>query len=263
MALSPFQWWLLLAGLVGLFLVLWLWHLKVHNASLADVGFCLGFWIVVVVCGLGSEGNPVRRMVLVGMGSAYAFRLGFHLFVNRVWRRSEDPRYQTFRKNLGSWQRSVIFLWFQFQVVACVGFAGLLCWVMAHPTDTFRWWDGLGVALFLVAFLGEGVADRQLERFRADPKNKGKTLRSGLWRYSRHPNYFFECLHWWAYVPMAVGLSWWGASIAWPAMMMVCLLWVTGIPWVEQQALLSRGEDYREYQRTTSRLIPWFPKNVS
>ncbi len=261
MALSFPDVWSLVAGLVGLFLVLWLLHLKIQNASLADVGFCLGFWVVVLVCGLWSEGNPERRMIIVGMGSAYGLRLGFHLLGNRVLGRSEDPRYQSIRKKLGAWEMPVFFLWFQFQVVACIGFGGLLCWIMANSPEGFRWWDALGVILFLVAFFGEGIADRQLERFRADPKNKGKTLRSGLWKYSRHPNYFFECVHWWAYVPMAVGLSWWGLSIIWPLIMMASLLWVTGIPWVEHQALMSRRESYREYQRTTNRFFPWFPKS--
>ncbi len=249
-------------GLMGLFVLLWLLHLKIQNASLADVGFCLGFWLVVMMCGVASEGSPVRRMIIMGMASAYAFRLGGHLLVNRVWGHAEDPRYQKFRKLLGSWEPIGLFLWFQFQVVACLGFAGLLCWIMGHPSEGLRWSDGLGVGIFLVAFWGEAIADRQLEWFRSQVTNKGKTLRTGLWRYSRHPNYFFECLYWWAYVPMAFGLSWWILAMVWPLTMMACLLWITGIPWVEEQALRTRGDDYRQYQRVTSRFIPWFPKTT-
>lgn len=103
------------------------------------------------------------------------------------------------------------------------------------------------------------MADRQLERFRANPENRGKVLRDGLWRYSRHPNYFFDVVHWCAYVPLAVGLSWAWLALAWPLFMMVSLLWVTGVPLAEAQALKTRGGAYRAYQRTTNRMIPWKP----
>ena len=120
--------------------------------------------------------------------------------------------------------------------------------------------DHIGLATWLASVGGEALADRQLARFRADPRHRGKTCRAGLWRYSRHPNYFFEWLHWFAYVLLAVGspIAW----LAWsgPVVMYVFLRWISGIPWTEQQALRSRGEDYARYQRSTPMLIPWFPK---
>ena len=131
---------------------------------------------------------------------------------------------------------------------------------MNHPADGIRWWDVLGVLVFLIAIIGEAIADLQLESFRKDPLNKDKTLQSGLWRYSRHPNYFFESMHWWAYVPLAVGLPWGWVSMIWPILMTGSLLWLTGVPWAEAQALSSRGAEYREYQRTVSKFFPWFPK---
>ena len=87
-----------------------------------------------------------------------------------------------------------------------------------------------------------------------------QTCREGWWRYSRHPNYFFEWLHWWSYVALAVGASYWWLTLLSPAVMLYFLVCVTGIPPTEAQALASRGEDYRQYQRTTSVFIPWFPK---
>jgi steroid 5-alpha reductase family enzyme len=116
------------------------------------------------------------------------------------------------------------------------------------------------VGLYILAVSGEALADRQLEVFRSKAMNKGKTLRTGLWRYSRHPNYFFESLHWWAYVPMAVGLPWFWMAVVWPLFMMSALLWITGVPLAEAQAIASRGDDYRNYQRSTSAFIPWFPR---
>ncbi len=259
---APLNLWAWLPWLIGLFVLLWVLHLRVRNASLADVGFCLAFGMVVLACGIFSAGEPFRRVCISGMGLLYAVRLGTYLFRQRVWNSLEDSRYQTIRTMLGGWESAGMFVYFQMQVPACLFFAGLLCWVMNHPADGIRWWDSLGVVIFLIAIFGETLADRQLAAFRQDPLNKGKTLQSGLWRYSRHPNYFFESLHWCAYVPLAIGLPWFWLAVIWPFLMMSSLLWVTGVPWVEAQALVSRGDSYREYQRTTSLFFPWFPRKM-
>jgi steroid 5-alpha reductase family enzyme len=116
------------------------------------------------------------------------------------------------------------------------------------------------VLIWAVAVGGETLADRQLAAWRAAPANDGRTCRSGLWRYSRHPNYFFEWLHWWTYIPLAWGSPWWWLTLLGQALMLFTLFKVTGIPHTERQALASRGEDYRAYQRSTSVFIPWFPK---
>ena len=104
------------------------------------------------------------------------------------------------------------------------------------------------------------LADRQLSAFKADPANRGRTCRQGLWRWSRHPNYFFEWVHWLAYVPLAWGSSWWPATLLAPAIMLYLVTKVTGIPPTEAQSLRSRGEDYADYQRTTSAFFPWPPR---
>ena len=126
------------------------------------------------------------------MGLIYAFRLGSFLFIKRVLHKPEDSRYHTIRAKLGAWESVGIFSYFQVQVPASLFFAGLPCWIMSHPADGLRWLDGLGVLIFLIANLGEHLADQQLARFRENSGNSGKTLQTGLWRYSRHPNYFFE-----------------------------------------------------------------------
>ncbi len=252
---------ILILFLCGLFVFLWLLHRSWQNASLADVGFCLAFFLAVLACGALATGHGWRRALVVGMGSVYAFRLGYHLFRDRVWRKSEDARYRRIRGLLGSWESIGIFSYFMLQVPAVLFLASLLCWVMEHPELDWRWWDGLAVVMFLVAIIGEGLADQQLQAFRADPANHRRTLQAGLWRYSRHPNYFFESLHWWAYVPLAVGLPWWGAAVIWPLLMTSSLLWITGVPWAEAQALASRGDNYQKYQQRTNKFFPWFPSH--
>ena len=121
------------------------------------------------------------------------------------------------------------------------------------------WADAAGALLWLVAIAGEALADMQLARFRRDPARAGQGCRQGLWRYSRHPNYFFEWLHWWAYVLLGLGSPWWWVTVAGVVVMYVFLTRVTGIPYTEQQALRTRGEAYRRYQETTSVFFPLIP----
>jgi len=120
--------------------------------------------------------------------------------------------------------------------------------------------DWLGLALWPLALGGEAVADRQLAAWRKDPANRRRTCRRGLWRWSRHPNYFFEWLHWGSYALIAVGGPYWWLPAAHLAVVFVLVRFVTGVPYTEQRAIESRGDDYRAYQRDTNALIPWFPK---
>lgn len=266
--MEPLPWNLLfsprLPALIGFLLCLlgglWILHLFIENASLADVGFCLGLVFLIGACGMAGEGVVWRRGLIAAMGSLYSLRLGWHLWFRRVWRKAEDARYGTIRRYLGAWEKVGFLGYFLLQVPACLFFGALFCWVMEEPSQALRWWDGVGIAVFCVSFIGEMVADRQLETFRSNPANQGKVLQTGLWRYSRHPNYFFETLHWCSYVPLAWGLPWAGVAVVWPGAMLMTLLWITGVPWAEAQAIAGRGESYRVYQSTTNRLLLWPPR---
>ena len=114
--------------------------------------------------------------------------------------------------------------------------------------------------MWVISIAGESLADRQLSAHRSRPENRGRTCRTGLWAYSRHPNYFFEWLHWWSYVLLSLGAAYWWLSPAAAVFMLVLLFYVTGIPYTEIRARATRGNDYRDYQRTTSVFVPWFPK---
>ena len=171
----------------------------------------------------------------------------------------EDGRYRALRER---WDGSgaKFFAFFQFQALLVPLFALPFVAVAANPVDGATPAFVAGVALWILAVAGEAQADAQLARFRADPANRGRTCRAGWWRYSRHPNYFFEWLHWFAYVALAIGspLAW----LAWigPVLMYVFLRWLSGVPFTEMQALRTRGDDYRAYQRDTPMFFPWFPK---
>ncbi|KAG1359915.1 hypothetical protein G6F61_014465 [Rhizopus arrhizus] len=147
------------------------------------------------------------------------------------------------------------------QALLIILFAPPFVAVAANPRPGLTIWIVAAAGVWLLSVGGEALADRQLARFRANPANKGRTCRDGLWRYSRHPNYFFEWLHWFTYVLLAVGSPLWWMAWLGPLLMYVFLRWISGIPFTEQQALRTRGDDYREYQRRTSAFFPWFPKS--
>lgn len=262
--MSPWE----LLGLVwlggaALMAALWLLQQRWRDAGIADAGWAAGLAAAAGVIAAGSDGTPERRVLLALLAGAWGLRLAIYLFVDRVRRGEEDGRYRRLREFWGARASVNFFLFFQAQALFIVGFAVPFVGVAANPVPGLGPWDWLAIAVWTVAVAGEWMADRQLARFRADPANRGKTCRTGLWRVSRHPNYFFEWVHWWAYVLLAAGSPLWGLTLLGPGLMLLFLFKVTGIPHTEQQALASRGEDYRRYQQTTSAFFPWFPREAA
>jgi steroid 5-alpha reductase family enzyme len=239
--------------------LLWLLQRRIGDAGVVDVGWSLSLGLLAGILAVGGEGDASRRALLAVLAGAWSLRLGTHLLIDRVLARGEDGRYQMLRESWGARQQPYMFLFFQAQALIAVLFAVPFLVVAGNPRSLGPL-DVVAVALWLVAVGGEAVADRQLARFKADPANKGRTCRVGLWSVSRHPNYFFEWLHWFAYVVLAVGAPHAWLSLLGPVAMLLFLLRVTGIPYTERRALLSRGEDYARYQREVSPFIPWFSR---
>jgi steroid 5-alpha reductase family enzyme len=239
---------------------LWVIDRRVRNASIADVGWCLGLITVVLWYVSQAAGQPPREMLVVLLVVLYAGRLGLYILFNRVIGHEEDGRYRRLRERWGPSASLRMFAYFQLQALA-VAFFSLPFLVLIHnPRPPFDPTESLGLLIWSIAIFGEARADRQLAQFRADPRNHGRVCREGLWRYSRHPNYFFEWVHWWSYVVMAVDAPDWLITWIGPVVMGWALLKMTGIPVTEEQALASRGEEYAAYQRTTNALFPWFPR---
>lgn len=235
----------------------WVWQKRHHNIGIVDMLWSAGVGLSAVVAAALGDGALVPRVLLAVLGATWGLRLAGHLWL-RVRSEPEDGRYQHLRAHWNSHQGR-IFGFFLFQAALVVLFTLPFVAVAANPRDDGIGWWIAAVLVWLVSVAGEAIADRQLARFRARPENRGKTCREGLWRYSRHPNYLFEWLHWFAYVLLAIGSPLWWLALAGPVVMFVFLRWVSGIPFTERQALRSRGEDYRRYQRTTPMLFPWFP----
>lgn len=252
--------WISATGLALACLAGWLLQLKTHNAGHADVIWIFGLGGTALLYLLAGDGIAMPRLAAGGLVLVWTLRLGGHVLHRVVTETREDGRYRAMRERLGERIHLFHFFFFMAQGLLAWLFA-LPFWVIArHPGPAEPAWLIAGLSLGVLALAGEALADRQLSRWRADPANRGHTCRRGLWRYSRHPNYFSEWLHWLSYPLIAVGAPLAGWTWLAPVVMFFFLRFVTGIPYTEQQALKSRGEDYREYQRTTPAFFPWRPR---
>jgi len=248
----PLWGWLVLSLVM---LVAWARQRRTGNAGIVDVLWSAGIGILALAYAFGAEGWGPRRVLVAVLAGLWSARLTLHLF-ERVAGEPEDGRYAELRQALGARFNAWMFWFFQAQAVLAVLLSLVFLLLMSAEQSSWRVWDLLAVLVWVASMVGEAVADRQLRAWRADPANAGKTCRSGLWAFSRHPNYFFEWVHWLAYPVMGIGLSLgWTLWFA-PALMLFLVVKVTGIPPTERQSLRSRGEDYRAYQRSTNAFFP-------
>jgi len=257
---------LLLLGMLDLMIMVLCFVIEraTRRAGIVDVGWSLAIMLASLVSAYMHTAGDFATRILVAIASGLWFaRLGGHLLLRYAHETREDGRYARMRQACGRWDGPLFLLFFIFQAGLALLFS-LPMWSLTQiPTARFGAWHPLLLAtaatLMLVAWLGETIADRQLAQFRRQPANQGKTLRTGLWAYSRHPNYFFEWLHWIAY-PL-IGLDA-GLYLLWayPVLMFLFLYYITGIPFTEQQALHSRGDDYRRYQQDTPMFFPRSPR---
>ena len=242
---------------------LWAWHLHSKNAAVVGAGWTALVATFAVIYGAQASGMPGRRLAIASMMGSWGARLTVYLLYDRVFGRPEDGRYTDLRRRLGARAHAWFFWFFQAHAAMAVFFSLPALLAATNPNPEFAPIELAAVGLWIVAFSGETTADRQLLAFRSNPENGGRTCRAGLWRFSRHPNYFFEWLMWVACALFAVASPWGWIALACPLVMLYLLFTVagvTGIPATEAQALRSRGADYRQYQATTSAFVPWFPR---
>jgi steroid 5-alpha reductase family enzyme len=241
------------------FALVWAISVRIRNYGLLDAAWSYGVAVLAPIYAWQGPGYAPRKWLLAAAGVAWSLRLGTYILV-RVLKHhpAEDARYETLRRR---WPGAGMFLVF-FELQACLVVVFSLPFLIAafNPAPELRLVEIIGLALAVLALAGEATADLQMGAFKADSANKGKVCQRGLWRYSRHPNYFFESLIWWAFFLVALGSPWGWITLACPLLMLFFLFKVTGIPLTEEYALKSKGDAYREYQRTTSAFIPWFPK---
>lgn len=229
------------------------------NVGIVDIGWGASFFLIAFACLLFGDGNLFKKIFIVSLVMIWSGRLVWHLW-RRLDLQIEDPRYTKIMEGFGKENYEFkAYLMFLFQGFLVLILSTPFILVSGYAKTPWVFYEGLGLAVWLIGFFGEASADRQLEQFKLDPKNKGKVCNVGLWKYSRHPNYFFEWVIWIGF--FLIALPTWGGwfAIISPVMMLILLTRVSGIPPAEEQALKSKGDAYREYQKKTSAFIPWFP----
>ncbi len=257
------------AGLVGLGAILtvltlvWMVSVKRRDASIADICWGLGFVLLAwLYCFLSPALTPRSWLVAV-LITLWGTRLSRQIF-RRNRGKGEDPRYQAMRAFHGRafWWRSLFTVfWLQGAILWFVALP-LLVAVCATRPAVLTAVDGLGILLFAVGFGFEVVGDSQLERFRGDPDNRGKVLESGLWRYTRHPNYFGDATMWWGIYAVAASTPGGWLTVLSPALMTLLLMRVSGVTLLED-GLKASKPGYRAYMARTPAFFPWFPRAPS
>ena len=242
-------------------IVVWFLSVRLNNAGIVDIAWSANFGLIALVYMLLGHGFWPRKILASVMMIAWSLRLAIHL-----WRRvvshieTEDPRYAELRAKWAPDANRRMLFFFIFQGITNVVLSAPVLLAVINPDEAIHVVEWCGLALWFLSLAGEAIADAQLARFRKDPANRGHVMNRGLWRFSRHPNYFFEWLIWCAYLLVALGSPYGWISIYCPLLMLWFLYKVTGIPATEEHAVKTKGEEYRRYQRTTSAFVPWFPK---
>jgi steroid 5-alpha reductase family enzyme len=244
----------------------WALQRATGNSGWVDVVWSFGLGLAGLVLALvpGISDPSTRQIVVAVLIALWSLRLGLHI-AQRSMHGPEDARYAALRQEWGPDFERRLFIFLQVQAAAAA-LLGLSMTLAAHnPAPWPCFLDFAGIAVLLIAVAGEGVADEQLRRFKANPANKGRVCDTGLWSWSRHPNYFFEWLGWIAYPLLAIGTDWaWGwLALSGPAFMYFLLVHVSGIPLLEQQMLKSRGDAFRAYQARVSAFFPLPQKRPS
>jgi steroid 5-alpha reductase family enzyme len=244
-------------------LAIWLLSLPLRNASIVDIFWGLGFVIVAFLSLVLADGFAGRRILVTALVTIWGLRLSLHILL-RNFGKGEDYRYRAWREAAGP-----AFWWTSFYRVFLV--QGVILWIVSmpilaagyyHSPGHFTPIDVAGVLVWCVGFTFEAVGDIQLARFKASPGNKGKVMRTGLWRFTRHPNYFGDAAVWWGLFLVAAATISGLWTIFSPALMTFLLVRVSGVALLEKKQVETRPE-YRDYIESTSAFIPWLPKQRS
>jgi steroid 5-alpha reductase family enzyme len=242
-------------------ILVWIWARKIKNAGVVDIFWAFNFPLIVAILSIFGNGYQPRKLLICLLVIIWGVRLGAYLFIRVGSHLSEEEgRYKQLRLEWAPVADAKFFGFFQMQAFSNVFLSIPFFLICLNPNPAMSLLEYAATALWALCLIGEALADSQLKHFKKDPASKGKVCDRGLWNYSRHPNYFFEWGIWMAYFLFACASPWGWISVICPASILFLILKVTGIPLTEEQSIRSKGDAYREYQRTTSAFVPWFKK---
>jgi steroid 5-alpha reductase family enzyme len=249
------------AAVALVMVIIWIWAYKIQNAGVVDIFWAFNFTLIAAMIWILADGYTPRKNVVCLLAGLWSLRLGIYLLI-RVGSHldEEEGRYKQLRKEWSPNSDLKFFVFFQMQALSNVFLALPFFMIALNPDPQMHVIEYVGAGMWVVSIIGEGLSDYQLKQFKKDPANKGKVCRAGLWNYSRHPNYFFQFMIWISVLIFAIVSPYGWLGVLCPLSIGYLIFKVTGIPMTEEQALKSRGELYKEYQRTTSVFVPWFKK---
>lgn len=248
--------------LVAFFSVIWILSVLLKNASIVDIFWGLGYVLVNGFYFFTTPGFSILKIITAVLVTLWGMRLASHIFFRNLGK-PEDYRYQEFRRNYGEKR----YWWFSFFQVFLL--QGALVWLISAPLLAINYYSGentnaviavFGILVWLIGFTFEAGGDWQLERFKANPANKGKLLTTGFWKYTRHPNYFGDAAVWWGFAVLSIAVGCWL-----PVLSSVLMTWlivkVSGVAMLER-TMKNIKPGFENYVKRTSAFIPWFPKKL-
>jgi steroid 5-alpha reductase family enzyme len=242
-------------------MLVWLWAYRIRNAGVVDIFWAFNFTVIAAIIYFMADGYEPRKQLICGLAALWSIRLGIYLLI-RVGShlKEEEGRYKQLRQEWAPNPDRTFFIFFQAQALSNIFLAAPFFIIAMNKAPYLTPLELAGGAMTLISIIGEGLSDWQLKKFKSDPANKGKVCQYGLWNYSRHPNYFFQLMIWVSVFIMSLSSPWGWISIVCPLTIGYLIFKVTGIPMTEEQSIRTKGDGYREYQRTTSVFVPWFKK---
>lgn len=247
----------------GVMTLVWYRQVFTKNAGIVDGWWSYNFGLITLLYFFLAPGDFTRKLIILIPVLIWSIRLGTHLLIRNTTHEHEDTRYAKLRKEYGQHENFRMWVFFMYQAISNVILTLPFLVICVDPSPELSTLVWIGLIVWVIAVIGESVADQQLKNFKKDPANKGKVCEVGLWNYSRHPNYFFEWLIWVGFALIALDSPYGYLGLICPVIMYILLNNVTGIPMLEELAVKSKGERYVRYQKTTSAFFPWFKSNAS
>lgn len=242
------------AAVSAIMVIIWLWAKAIKNNGIVDIFWAFNFLVIAGIIWAMADGYSPRKNVVCLLSALWSLRLGIYLLI-RVGShiKEEEGRYKQLRLE---WNDTKFFFFFQMQAFSNVMLSIPFFIIALNPEPHMNIIEYIGAGLWCLSIIGEGVSDWQLKYFKSKAENKGKVCEYGLWNYSRHPNYFFQFMIWVSVLIFALPSPYGWIAVICPLSIGYLIFKVTGIPMTEEQAVRSKGEAYKEYQRTTSSFVP-------